>query len=217
MKTRARAILGTTAVLAIFSALWLWLSTTTAGANIFVEHGPMENFQAICIALGFLIYLRQIPSSPPAQRLLICALALFYLTFVVVEFDTRELGWRTAALVLNGAVRNAWLAALWILLCLWGLRRRRTLVPTGWRWFWSPSGWLLMASGVFWIVAGSVDKLKVFSPPARNLLVEELLETNAALLMLVAAVTTVRWASQAAALPISTHAAELPKAQSSRE
>jgi hypothetical protein len=216
MKTRTRAILATTVGLVVFSALWLWLSTTPAGANIFVEHGPMENFQAICIGLGFLLYLGQIRSSQPPHRLLVAALAVFYLTFVVVEFDTRELGWRTAAVVLNGPVRNIWLVALWAAICVWALRHRRIVLPTGWRWLGSPSGLLLMGSGVFWIVAGAVDKLKLFSPPARNLLVEELLETNAALLMVVAAIAIVRWTGQAGAVPI-TSGAELPKPQGSRE
>jgi hypothetical protein len=215
MKTRTRAIPGAIIVLAVFSVLWFWLSTTSAGANIFVEHGPMENFQAICIALGFFIFLGQIRSTRPPQRLLVCALATFYLTFVVVEFDTRELGWRTAALILNGPVRNVWLVGLWILLCLWALRHRRPLLQTGWQWLWSPSGWLLMGAGVFWLVAGAVDKLKLFSPPSRNLLVEELLESNAALLMLVAAVATVRWSIQPAPSPMTTGAAELPKPQDS--
>jgi hypothetical protein len=213
MKPQTRATLGIAAVLAVFSALWLWLSTSAAGATIFIEHGPMENFQTICIVVGFLFYVRQIPAARPTNRVLFSALALFYLTFAVVEFDTRELGWPTAALVLNGRVRNAWLATLWLLMGLWALRHRRALVQTGWQWLWSPSGMLLSGAGVFWVIAGIVDKLKLFSPAARNLLAEELLESNAALLMLLAAVAAARWTTQAAAIPITPRPAELPKPQ----
>src|SRR5688572_10384040 len=112
-------------VLVLFSALWLWLSTKTSG--LFVEHGPMENFQAICIALGFVLFLWRLPSQPPPQRVLLSGLALFYATFLVVEFDTRELGWGAATALLNGPIRNAWLALLWVLLCVWAFPHRRAL------------------------------------------------------------------------------------------
>lgn len=190
MKAPTRGILGIAVVLVLFSALWLWFSTKTSG--LFVEHGPMENFQALCIAFGFVLFLWQLSAQPPPQRVLFSGLALFYATFLVVEFDTRELGWGAAATALNGPVRNAWLAALWVLLCVWAFRHRRALFQIVRQWLGSPAGLLLMASGAFWLAGGIVDKLKLLGASSQNLLAEELLETNAALLMLLAAVTTVR-------------------------
>jgi hypothetical protein len=216
MKPLIQRIIGMAVVLALFSAFWWWLSTKNP--RIFVEHGPMENFQAICITLGLLIFLWQMYAVAAPGRIVFAGLALFYGTFVVVEFDTRELGWRAAAVLLNGPIRDAWLAALWILLGIWAFRYRRDLIPIGRAWLSSATGLFLGAAGLFWIAAGIVDKLKLLGSPSRNLLGEELLETNAALLMLLAAVAA-RFVNKrpTVASAAEPYARELPKPQDSRE
>ena len=217
MKPRARSVIVMTAVLALFSAAWLWLGTKRPG--IFVEHGPMENFQAICITLGLLFLVWQMFQVESAPRIIAAGVALLYATFLIVEFDTRELGWRAAAAVLNGPVRNTWLAILWVALAIWALRYRVFLVATLRQWVWSAAGLFLVAAGLFWVAGGIVDKLKLLGSGPRNLLGEELLETNAALLMLLAAIAAARWTDKPQTAPPTPQAypTEAPNPQDSRQ
>jgi len=61
-----------------------------------------------------------------------------------------------------------------------------------WRLFrkWLPTaeGFLLMAAGILWVLSATGEKLHMIHPQAPGIFVEELLETNAAWLMLVSAV-----------------------------
>lgn len=213
MKPRKREVLGIIASLLAFTGLWLWLSTDAP--EIFVEHGAMENFQAICMTLGVLLFLWQMRTGELPQRITSGGLALFYATFLILEFDTRELGWRAAATVLNGAIRNGWLGALWLLLGIWVFRHRHAVVPVARQWLWSRAGLLLVLAGCFWVAGGAVDKLKLLGSTSRNLLGEELLETNAALLMLLAALAAVRSSKKPPTLSqgAESYAREAPKAQ----
>jgi hypothetical protein len=188
-----RKTLGTIALLLGTTALWLWIGARYA--SVYVEHGPMESFQAGCLALGCLLFaLRLSPSPRPRvssthERILFAALALFYGTFMLLEFDTREFDWPLFNRIFHGVIRNVWLGALWFIIGFLIFRHFRGFFSALWRWLWTGPGRLFMAAGVFWVAGAFVDKLKPFDLRSQNLFMEELLENNAALLMILSAIT----------------------------
>jgi hypothetical protein len=56
------------------------------------------------------------------------------------------------------------------------------------KWLGSPAGRILLVAGLFWVVAAAVDKADAFGTKRRNMLAEELIEVNAALLMAFSAI-----------------------------
>ena len=94
------------------------------------EHGPMENFQAICLFLAALIfYICQRRVLTRGGSRLLWSLALFCATFLLVEFDTRHFGWPLLTYVTNGWIRDVWLALLWLFMS-W-VNRRQLSCPVG--------------------------------------------------------------------------------------
>jgi hypothetical protein len=114
---------------------------------------------------------------------------LFFATFALREFDVRKGEWPPLAVsVLSGTVRNLWLGGLWLLIGYFAYRQRANLLTFGWKWLKSPPGRILLVAGLFWVVAATVDKANAFGTRRRNLLAEELIEVDAALLMALSAV-----------------------------
>lgn len=184
---RPLAWIGLAVLLVIATLLWLWAAAVHPG--IYVENGPMENFQVGCLGVGGVLFLwRAWLAKAGVERVVFAALALFYLTFLIREFDTRKFDVPMVTSVLSGTVRNVWLGALWVVAGYFIYRSRATVFGWGWRWLGTPAGRLFLAAGVFWVLGAAVDKLELFGSKPRDMLVEELLEVNAALLMAIVAV-----------------------------
>ena len=176
----------------------LWLSAAAVHPRIYVEHGPMENFQAVCLLVGCAVFAwRTRAARQPDERVLLGALALFYATFFVREFDTRQFGRPLVDAIMSGTGRNLWLGAGWVVVAYFAFRYRRSLFEVTRKWLRSPAGRLLLLAGVFWVVAAAVDKMDPFGSKPRDMLTEELLEANAALIMALAAVVDVKYARSA--------------------
>jgi hypothetical protein len=179
--------LGILALLVGSTALWLWIAAVRP--RVHVEHGPMENFQAGCLALGgVLLGHRAWRSGKGAERAWLGALALLYVTFLFLELDTGEFDWPAVNTVLQGVVRNAWLGLLWSVAGLALFRHRRDVPEVARRWLGTSPGKLLLTAGLFWAAGSVVDKTEPFLLRSQNMLVEEIWESNAALLMALAAV-----------------------------
>jgi len=150
----------------------------------------MENFQVGCLVLGAAVLTWQARvAKQPHERVLFAALALFFATFALREFDVRKGDWPPLAVsVLDGAIRNLWLGTLWLVIGYFAYRHRANLLTFGWKWLRSPPGRILLVAGVFWVLAAGVDKADAFGTRRRNLLAEELIEVNAALLMALSAI-----------------------------
>ena len=180
---------GATALVLISTVLWLWAASMTR-RWIFAEHGAMENFQVVCLVFGAAVLAWQAFAARQTQeRILFAALTLFFATFAIREFDVRKGEWSPVLVaVLSGTARNLWLGSLWLLLGGFAYRYRANLLLFGWKWLRSPAGDILLVAGLFWVVAAGVDKADPFSTRRRNLLAEELIEANAALLMAFSAI-----------------------------
>lgn len=166
----------------LFIPLWL------AGKHVEVENGPMENLHGSFLLLGCVVIFSSLGRFAGGERILRAGLGLFFLNFVVREVDLRAYDLPTVNFLIRGWFRNSWLAGFWLLGALWFLRHRVAV----WQAFrdWSPTAAarLLVVAGVIWVLSTGAEKLHLIQPPDRGLFVEELLETNACWLMLVAAV-----------------------------
>lgn len=177
---------------------WFWLERLDP--RIFREHGPMENFQVGCLAVGIFFLLRAArrASSSPPRRLFLGGIILLYGTFLLLEFDVREFHIPWLTLLLNGTVRNVWVGSLWLFGLIAFLRRARSTWAEFVAWVRTSAGALLLIAGCFWASGWLVDHLKLFASVDGNLMLEELMEANAAPLMLISAILT--WRSQMPAL-----------------
>jgi hypothetical protein len=149
----------------------------------------MENFQVGCLVLGAgVLAWRACAAKQPHERVFFVALALFFATFALREFDVRKGEWPIASTILAGTIRNLWLGGLWLVLGYFAYRYRSNVRTFGLKWLGSRAGRILLVAGLFWIVAAAVDKADAFGTKRRNLLAEELIEVNAALLMALSAI-----------------------------
>lgn len=191
MKPLRQTIFNTTAFVLIVSFLWLWASVRHP--SIFAENGPMENFQAGCLAVGIILLACAMSrTTAAAPRLLIAGIALLYFTFLVIEFDTREFDWPTVNRFLHGPVRNGTLVTLWTLAFACFCRKRQCVFDCFRLWLWTPGGIRLVVAGGFWVAAWLTDKVHLFPTKGQNLLAEELIEINASLFMLWSAWATLQ-------------------------
>ncbi|MCI0747143.1 MAG: hypothetical protein L0Y58_17205 [Verrucomicrobia subdivision 3 bacterium] len=173
----------------LFFASLLWLVAWRYYPHIAVEHGPMENFQAACILAGMFVLAWTAWRTPDAAgRILYAGVILLYLTFLLVEFDTRPLQNKWLTILFNGVVRNTALVILWVAGFFWFLRHVRAVFEFFARWIRAPAGITLVISGGYWLLAGAIDKVHPFTTGNANLMAEEFLEVNAAFLMLLVAI-----------------------------
>jgi hypothetical protein len=170
--------------LAAQSAVWWFV--WQHNPMISEENSIMENFQVVCLLLGItLLAWTVVLRGTVTRREVLLGLALLYATFLILEVDTR--GWNAPWLskVFNGRIRDLWLGSLWLALAITCWRNATLVWKSGLSWLCSPSGALTVLAGLFWVASSVVDKLGLF--PLTHHFPEELLETNATLLMILAA------------------------------
>jgi hypothetical protein len=164
----------------------LWFLCRSYYPLISVENGPMEIFQAVALLGGCAILAwRASRVESTHDRLLLLGLAIFYLTFVFGEIDTRVLASPFLELVFDGAVRNLLLGLLWGGAFVAFFRHRHLTWRRFREWLPSAGGILLLTAGGFWLVSGGIDKLHLL--PGTHHFFEELAEVNAVMLMLLTA------------------------------
>lgn len=176
-----------------------WLIAVAGGASkweLSRENGLMEDLQAVLLAGAFALFLVKAigERAEKGARLVAGGLALLMLNFVLREFDVRELalpGW--LLLVFEPRVRNLWLGAAWAVAAALALRERRELWRAGLNWLGSPGGWLFIAGGFFYLSAKLFDSALFGLAVDDNQLMEELLEVDAAWLLLLSALQTLRF------------------------
>lgn len=176
--------------MAVSCAFWFWLQQHDP--QIFREHGPMENFQAASLLVGILFLLRVVHSSrsSPSRRVFLGGLILLYSTLILLEFDVRHFHISWLSWLLSGTVRNAWVGGVWLGAFVLFLRHRRGAWAEFLAWLSTPAAALLLLAGVFWASGWLVDQLKFFPALQQNMMAEELMEANAAPLMLASAILT---------------------------
>lgn len=146
----------------------------------------MENTQALGLFCGLVLYAwHGAREKSLGRRKLLLSLSLIYLTLLVLEVDVRKWGVLWLNKALNGRLRDLWLGLLWMTNSILILRDIRAFWHSGLAWLRSPSGVLVILAGVLWVISGLVDKLRLY--PDAHHFPEELIETNACLLMLLAA------------------------------
>ena len=183
----------------VLLTLWL-LSLYRSDASIAREHGPMENVQAVLLSSGVLLLaLFAVAARERGDRYVLGVASLVYLTFLLLEYDVRPFKKPLLSLLLNGAVRNAWVGLAWIGAgwCVWCNRGKVWLAIQRFRRTFAAL--LLVAAGVFWVTGAASEKLG-FSEP-KTFFLEELFETHAAVLMVLSAVSARTAFRSVAAIP----------------
>lgn len=169
--------------------LLVWLAAGWNDPLISAENGWLESFQAISLSAGAVIFAAAVYRAENGySRLLYAGLTLFYVNFLLREINVRNLPLPTWAIYfLGGAGRNWALAILWAILFVLFLFRRREMTRLIFSWLRTAPGVFLISAGAFYLAGLPFDK-KIFGLSVeRHELFEEILEAQAALLMLIAA------------------------------
>jgi hypothetical protein len=173
--------------LAVLLNTLIWLGLRSR-PHISAENGPMENFQLACLSLSCLLWLASgfVAQEIGVKHFLFC-LALFNLSFIVLELDTRGFDAPLLNMIMNekkGRIRDAGLAGIWLLMAIAFVPNRKEGWAVFLNWLKSASGIVLLLSGGFWILSGFFDKSVLVR---KAVYMEELMEVNATLLMLISA------------------------------
>jgi len=120
-------------------------------------------------------------------------LALLCFVFLMLEFDTRAFNIPMLRRITNGAVRNVWLGSVVALYAFSLWRHRREAPAQIQKWLASRAGLLMVISGGFWIAGAVFEHGKFFANAEATLVLEEVVEVNAALFMAWSAFATVRF------------------------
>ena len=114
-----------------------------------------------------------------------------------VEFDEFEI---QLALfdVFNPPIRNHWLGAAWLVAFLVFVRNAMISWRAFLHWVKSLQGALVCIAGVFYLAGDLFDRNVFDLPRESNIFYEEILESNATTLMILAAVLSLRWAQRSA-------------------
>ena len=171
-----------------------------------VEHGPLENFQAIMLMLPALLLMLTAFWLKGAQRVFAFGIALFCSVFLLLEFDTRQFGNAILRKVTNGAVRNIWVGALVALYAATFWPRRNEMLAEIQRWLRDRAGLLMLIAGGFWVAGAVFEHGKFFADRDVTLVLEEVVEVNAALFMAWSALETTKLLRRAGDAKASTPA-----------
>ncbi|HUS35696.1 MAG TPA: hypothetical protein VM680_10125 [Verrucomicrobiae bacterium] len=204
MRATTRLLVATIAFAAFAAAAFICHHNPKAH----LEHGPLENVQAIALALGAIFLAAGSTTCSGAARVFVLGVSLFCFIFLMLEFDTRAFNVPLLRKMTNGTPRNLWLGTLATLYAyaFWG---KRTEMPTLFqRWLQDRAGLLMLLSGGFWIAGAVFEHGNFFTDTNVTLILEEVLEVDAALFMAWSAFATVKLfsgagaaASKRAALP----------------
>ena len=168
----------------VWSLAWLY------GHDVAQENGVMENLQAGCLGLGaLLLFVWAFRAREKPARLLLLGLGLLYLTFFMRELELQRGGaFDALVFITSSEVRNVWLTAAWLGAALLFLFHARATCVAFLVWIRRRPGLLLIAGGLLFAAADLFDKSLIPVDPGLGRFLEELLESNAALLMLESAV-----------------------------
>jgi len=198
---RLRAALGLSAVEPCWilisggGALALTVSFLVASQGAYQiarEHGPMENIQAglllvALLSLGWQVWRERIAEI----KVMRAAMAWGFFIFLILEFDVRPFEVKWLNVLLNGAPRNILLVLGTVTLALWVARNISAAVAGFLSWLSTFSATLLVVAAVLWF-AGAIIEHWATVPKETATFFEELLETNAAWLMMLATVVCPR-------------------------
>jgi hypothetical protein len=182
-----------------------WLSRRSE-QGIAREHGPMENFQVVCLSLAVLVLWTHAWRIGEAGARWFAGLGgLGCFTMLLLELDVRPFGINALTFWLNGMVRNLWVGALWVGGVVLAWKHRARIAAYFCAWIFTPAPIVFAASASFWAAGAILEKLH-FDSRADEFFWEELMEVNGAWLML--------WAvGEMAFAPIWFEKVDLPPAK----
>ena len=170
------------------SATWIFLNQRTT--ELHAENGPMENFQALFLAMTALVFIAAAyRADVSARKIFLSSLVLFAGSILVLEVDFRQMNAPLLNKIMNGRIRDTLLGTLWLVLLLFALPHFAKVWSDFVGWLRTRAGALMVLAGGFWTTSALIDKSLVGE---KSLFHEELMEVNATMLMLWAAVSSFR-------------------------
>lgn len=164
-----------------------------------LEHGPLENFQAVALVIAAIILAVGSLRCSAGARVFVLGVSLFCFVFLMLEFDTRAFNAPLLRRLTNGTPRNIWLGTLTALYAYAFWRKRFEMPALFQRWLRDRAGLLMLLSGGFWIAGAVFEHGNFFTDTNVTLILEEVLEVDAALFMTWSAFATVKLFSGAGA------------------
>lgn len=174
--------------LVVFYAM-IWSLLAWYGVEISHEHGPMENAQAWCLLLGCLLYVSSSQHSKGVGlRILLGSLALFYASCFLREVEVEDLHIPAILIFLGSGVGKKYLlVSCWLIALGFFLRFTKPTWTAFTGWLKTAGGICMVLGGIFYLLGMPFDKKAFGISYDLNILLEELLESVATLLMLVSA------------------------------
>jgi hypothetical protein len=169
-----------------------FLVASRGGYQIAREHGPMENIQAGFL-LGALLLLgwQAWREKTAGVRIMRAMMAWGYFAFLILEFDVRPFEVKWLNVLLNGAPRNLLLILGSVTIASWAARHLSGVVAGFATWLSTFSATLLVVSAALWFTGAIIEHWGSLPKPTATFF-EELLETNATWLMMLATVVRPR-------------------------
>ncbi len=169
----------------------IWVYGSVGNPEIAAESHLVENAQAVLLALGaILFFIKGVNSGETHFRILFWSLVLIYLTLFLLELEVGSLQ-RTYAIfaLATPPIRTYVLIAAWLGMALVLLVNARDVFGALRDWIIGLPGVLFILAGLFYGAARAAEQdlwsIALVSP----VLLEEIMELNATVLMLFAALT----------------------------
>lgn len=164
----------------------LFVVAARGGHEIAREHGPMENTQtAFLLGALFSLGWQAWRERAAEVKMMRAGMGWGFLIFLMLEFDVRPFEVKWLNVLLNGAVRNTVLVLGTVALGAWVARHMRTAWAGFVGWLSTASPTLLVFAGALWFAGAIIERWGTL-PKGTTMFVEELLETSATWLMMVA-------------------------------
>ncbi|MGR8949679.1 MAG: hypothetical protein ACU84Q_16680 [Gammaproteobacteria bacterium] len=175
-------------VVVIYTLIWGVFALN--GIRISHEHGPMENTQAGFLCAGFLLLGGlAIRLKTRGHRILFATLALFYASFFLREVEVEDLNIpRVLILLGSGPGKKYLLVTCWLVAAGFFLCYPKETWSAFKKWLKTFAGLTIILGGVFYLLGMPFDKKAFDIQYDLNVLLEEMLESVAALWMLIAAI-----------------------------
>ena len=176
----------------------VWRAFWHDSPSVAHESHIIENIQAGYLFVAFILYIFiSYKSNAKGYKILFLGLGLFCLTFFMreVEFDDFEVQLGLFELF-NPPIRNYWVGAAWLISFLVFVCNAKVSWNAFLHWVKSLHGVLVCSAGLFYLAGDLFDKNVFDLPYEPNIFFEEILESNASTLMILAAALSVRWAQR---------------------
>ena len=137
-----------------------YLALIAGKSYVYDENELIENLQALLLLSSCAVFLFSLPGTAGAERMILLAGALFFLSLFLREVDVEKL--RVPDIIIlvgSGHGRNIILLSLWLIIFAYMLQRLHDSVNLLWALLFSRAGALYLAGGLFLVLGEVLESL----------------------------------------------------------